>query len=64
MGIDALSRLIKISPEIAEQHQLAVIDCLEVRKTVFWVTFGVVNWSMFLGPPLPCSLLFNLEYAC
>uniref|UniRef100_A0A7N0U3X3 Clathrin/coatomer adaptor adaptin-like N-terminal domain-containing protein n=1 Tax=Kalanchoe fedtschenkoi TaxID=63787 RepID=A0A7N0U3X3_KALFE len=30
MGIDALGRVIKISPEIAEQHQLAVIDCLEV----------------------------------
>lgn len=30
MGIDALGRLIKISPDIAEQHQLAVIDCLEV----------------------------------
>ncbi|XP_022736019.1 AP-4 complex subunit epsilon-like [Durio zibethinus] len=29
MGVDALGRLIKISPEIAEQHQLAVIDCLE-----------------------------------
>ncbi|XP_051151125.1 AP-4 complex subunit epsilon-like isoform X2 [Andrographis paniculata] len=29
LGIDALSRLIKIGPEIAEQHQLAVIDCLE-----------------------------------
>ncbi|XP_058189157.1 AP-4 complex subunit epsilon isoform X1 [Rhododendron vialii] len=29
MGIDALGRLIKMSPEIAEQHQLAVIDCLE-----------------------------------
>ncbi|KAI3692141.1 hypothetical protein L6452_31950 [Arctium lappa] len=29
MGIDALGRLIRISPEIAEQHQLAVIDCLE-----------------------------------
>lgn len=29
MGIDALGRLIKISPDIAEQHQLAVIDCLE-----------------------------------
>ncbi|XP_057466819.1 AP-4 complex subunit epsilon-like [Actinidia eriantha] len=29
MGIDALGRLIKISPEIAEHHQLAVIDCLE-----------------------------------
>ncbi|XP_043708913.1 AP-4 complex subunit epsilon-like isoform X2 [Telopea speciosissima] len=29
MGIDALSRLIKINPEIAEEHQLAVIDCLE-----------------------------------
>nr|XP_043628124.1 AP-4 complex subunit epsilon [Erigeron canadensis] len=29
MGIDALGRLIRISPDIAEQHQLAVIDCLE-----------------------------------
>ncbi|KAG4403612.1 hypothetical protein GLYMA_01G153200v4 [Glycine max] len=29
MGIDALGRLIKLSPHIAEQHQLAVIDCLE-----------------------------------
>ncbi|KAI3728002.1 hypothetical protein L6452_16627 [Arctium lappa] len=29
MGIDALGRLIRISPEVAEQHQLAVIDCLE-----------------------------------
>ncbi|GAB4834043.1 hypothetical protein Ancab_032296 [Ancistrocladus abbreviatus] len=29
MGIDALGRLVKISPEVAEQHQLAVIDCLE-----------------------------------
>ena len=30
MGIDALGRLIKLSPDIAEQHQLAVIDCMEV----------------------------------
>ncbi|CAI9094954.1 OLC1v1030792C1 [Oldenlandia corymbosa var. corymbosa] len=29
LGIDALGRLIKLSPEVAEQHQLAVIDCLE-----------------------------------
>ncbi|KAK7252585.1 hypothetical protein RIF29_36636 [Crotalaria pallida] len=29
LGIDALGRLIKLSPNIAEQHQLAVIDCLE-----------------------------------
>ncbi|KAM0070155.1 putative adaptor protein complex AP-4, epsilon subunit [Helianthus debilis subsp. tardiflorus] len=29
MGIDALGRLIRINPDIAEQHQLAVIDCLE-----------------------------------
>ncbi|XP_029129398.1 AP-4 complex subunit epsilon [Cajanus cajan] len=29
MGIDALGRLIKITPHVAEQHQLAVIDCLE-----------------------------------
>lgn len=35
MGIDALGRLIKISPEIAEQHQLAVIDCLEVRNIFY-----------------------------
>ena len=35
LGIDALGRLIKLSPEIAEQHQLAVIDCLEVKDAVF-----------------------------
>lgn len=29
LGIDALGRLFKINPEIAEEHQLAVIDCLE-----------------------------------
>ncbi|KAF8103887.1 hypothetical protein N665_0183s0062 [Sinapis alba] len=29
MGIDGLGRLIKISSDIAEKHQLAVIDCLE-----------------------------------
>uniref|UniRef100_A0A1D1YSH8 AP-4 complex subunit epsilon n=1 Tax=Anthurium amnicola TaxID=1678845 RepID=A0A1D1YSH8_9ARAE len=29
MGIDALGRLLKINPDIAEEHQLAVIDCLE-----------------------------------
>lgn len=34
MGIDALGRLIKINPDIAEEHQLAVIDCLEVRDMV------------------------------
>jgi hypothetical protein len=34
MGIDALGRLIKINPDIAEEHQLAVIDCLEVRYMV------------------------------
>nr|GME16393.1 AP-4 complex subunit epsilon [Ipomoea batatas] len=37
LGIDALGRLIKISPEIAEQHQLAVIDCLEVRILFFFL---------------------------
>ncbi|THU56064.1 hypothetical protein C4D60_Mb11t13330 [Musa balbisiana] len=29
MGVDALGRLIRINPDIAEEHQLAVIDCLE-----------------------------------
>lgn len=35
MGIDALGRLIKLSPDIAEQHQLAVIDCMEVSEFFF-----------------------------
>ncbi|KAF3796033.1 AP-4 complex subunit epsilon [Nymphaea thermarum] len=29
MGVDALRRLIRVNPDIAEEHQLAVIDCLE-----------------------------------
>lgn len=29
MGIDALSRIIKINPDFAEEHQLTVIDCLK-----------------------------------
>ncbi|XP_010247394.1 PREDICTED: AP-4 complex subunit epsilon [Nelumbo nucifera] len=29
LGIDALRRLMKVNPDIAEEHQLAVIDCLE-----------------------------------
>jgi len=47
MGIDALGRLIKLSPHIAEQHQLAVIDCLEVRdvphKDEFIVFFDKIG---------------------
>jgi len=49
MGIDALGRLIKLSPHIAEQHQLAVIDCLEVRNVphkdefiVFFNKIGII----------------------
>lgn len=41
LGIDALTRLIKINPEIAEQHQLAVIDCLEVM----YVISNAGNWK-------------------
>ncbi|CAM6082363.1 unnamed protein product [Calypogeia fissa] len=29
MGIDSLGRIIKINPDFVEEHQLAVIDCLE-----------------------------------
>lgn len=47
MGIDALSRLIKISPEIAEQHQLAVIDCLEVREMVDCVLIMLAIFSLY-----------------
>ena len=42
MGIDALGRLIKISPEIVEQHQLAVIDCLEVEVSSVHFNFLLV----------------------
>ncbi|KAL0371991.1 UNVERIFIED_CONTAM: AP-4 complex subunit epsilon [Sesamum calycinum] len=56
LGIDALSRLIKISPEIAEQHQLAVIDCLEVDKNLSFL-HGYVQQSLENGaqPYIPES---------
>lgn len=41
MGIDALGRFIKISPKIVGQHQLAVIDCLEVRNIIFANAFDI-----------------------
>jgi len=37
MGIDALGRVIQINPDFAEQHQLAVIDCLEVWSPTYWL---------------------------
>ncbi|CAJ1930794.1 unnamed protein product [Sphenostylis stenocarpa] len=40
MGIDALGRLIKLSPHIAEQHQLAVIDCLEIIQCLLYFMFS------------------------
>jgi hypothetical protein len=57
MGIDALGRLIKLSPLIAEQHQLAVIDCLEVRMFIlirvetnvfFIASCGFLDYCVFL----------------
>lgn len=47
MGIDSLGRLIKMSPEIAEQHQLAVIDCLEVRDILLLKTETVFLFLFF-----------------
>lgn len=41
MGIDALGRLIKLSPDIAEQHQLAVIDCMEVSDILLSLSGGL-----------------------
>ncbi|KAK4389103.1 AP-4 complex subunit epsilon [Sesamum angolense] len=52
LGIDALSRLIKISPEIAEQHQLAVIDCLEFEY-LFVCSFSCYKASMSLNLAFP-----------
>lgn len=43
MGIDALGRIIKINPEFAEQHQLAVIDCLEVGTSTSCGTSRVLQ---------------------
>ncbi|CAL0311726.1 unnamed protein product [Lupinus luteus] len=50
MGIDALGRLIKLSPNIAEQHQLAVIDCLEdpddtMKRKTFELLYKMTNSS-------------------
>ncbi|KAL2901088.1 AP-4 complex subunit epsilon [Bienertia sinuspersici] len=50
MGIDALGRLIKLSPEVAEQHQLAVIDCLEdpddtLKRKTFELLFKMTKSS-------------------
>ncbi|GMH30012.1 hypothetical protein Nepgr_031855 [Nepenthes gracilis] len=50
MGIDALGRLINISPEVAEQHQLAVIDCLEdpddtLKRKTFELLFKMTKSS-------------------
>ncbi|KAL3498045.1 hypothetical protein ACH5RR_040777 [Cinchona calisaya] len=50
LGIDTLGRLIKLSPEIAEQHQLAVIDCLEdpddtLKRKTFELLFKMTKSS-------------------
>ncbi|KAG5134654.1 hypothetical protein JHK82_025842 [Glycine max] len=45
MGIDALGRLIKLSPHIAEQHQLAVIDCLESASSNHMMINAVGNFD-------------------
>lgn len=37
MGIDALGRVIQINPDFAEEHQLAVIDCLEVCPSLQFI---------------------------
>ncbi|KAF9606195.1 hypothetical protein IFM89_023650 [Coptis chinensis] len=39
MGVDALGRLIRINPDIAEEHQLAVIDCLEGTYDILDIRF-------------------------
>ncbi|KAI3694313.1 hypothetical protein L1987_77277 [Smallanthus sonchifolius] len=57
LGIDALGRLIMISPEIAEQHQLAVIDCLEVN---ILLPISVESYVM-LQKHIQVMILFRLR---
>ena len=49
IGIDSLGRIIKINPDFVEEHQLAVIDCLEVYALRddegSYGTFGVITES-------------------
>ena len=54
MGIDALGRVIQINPDFAEEHQLAVIDCLEVCIWRF-----VLSSPPSLTPTVPFVLLFS-----
>nr|XP_016507424.1 PREDICTED: AP-4 complex subunit epsilon-like [Nicotiana tabacum] len=56
LGIDALGRLIKISAEIAEQHQLAVIDCLEVGNVTSQVSSKQMIFQFM--EPSQCWLSF------
>lgn len=60
MGIDALGRLIKISPEIAEQHQLAVIDCLEVRDIFLSNTFVTFTFQFDVKLLVYCLFIMLL----
>ncbi|XP_028091629.1 AP-4 complex subunit epsilon-like [Camellia sinensis] len=63
MGIDALGRLIKISPEIAEQHQLAVIDCLEVRN-IFSYAFDINIFVLMEPSEMQAVLMFFVFPLC
>lgn len=60
MGIDALGRLIKISPEIAEQHQLAVIDCLEVRDII--IPFCLFLFMLGSAHNFPSFLIYHFFF--
>jgi hypothetical protein len=67
MGIDALGRLIKINPDIAEEHQLAVIDCLEVRNIakfsscVFMENIGFLVCCFHAYIPVACCKRMKLR---
>ncbi len=61
MGIDALGHIIKLNPDFAEKHQLAVIDCLEACCYQIDVSLLWLSCFFFSSPFLSWCFAFALS---
>jgi hypothetical protein len=61
MGIDALGHIIKLNPDFAEKHQLAVIDCLEACCYQIDVSLLRLSCFFFSSPFLSWCFAFALS---